>query len=283
MPTMQKAVTPAVAAAILEHGFDRVAGYVVAQADAASATTPSDLFRLHALGFAGSPFVDGGPIDLLLFEPAPTMRFENAIGGTTREELQRTGGPFLDRPPFTGTGFAPFPTAVPVWWLVPTRVPAGARLVRVTASGAQVLAEYPDVATGWVVPGAEGRRPVQPSAHVGTYATIDGRNRLADLVGDQVVIYDPAVAGRIEVPRDGVERLFELEIAASWNGLDVRVVAQWQSAGVATSRIAYLGHDTDLAEGLRLVKIEAGVYEATVPDTSLDAVRSSVLEVAGGV
>ncbi|WP_395245805.1 hypothetical protein ACGGZK_08355 [Agromyces sp. MMS24-K17] len=212
------------------------------------------------------------------------MRFEDAIGGTTREDLRRTGGPFLDRAPFTGTGFAPAGTAVPVWWLAPTRVPAGARLVRF-ADGLppQRLADYVDVATGWVVAGGDGRRrPAQPSPLVGGYATIAGEHRLADVVGDRVAVWEPATGERREVALADVDGIFELEVLGSWNGLDVRLVARWEHDGVPMSRIAYLGHDSDLAEGLGLVKIEAGVYEASVPDAQIDAVRTVVSLVDDG-
>jgi hypothetical protein len=278
---MQKAVTPAVSAAILEHGFDRVAGFVVRRADVATITRTADLFQVHALGYEGTPFHEDGPIDVLVFDPAPTMRFEDAIGGTTRDELRRTGGSFLDRPPFTGTGFAPVEASVPVWWLAPTRMAPGSKLVRFEQGvEPRVMMEYGDVGTGWLTPPSLPRHPDAPSAYVGTYATVDGVHRLADVVGDRVAIFEPSNASRAEVGLDAVESVFELHVLGSWNGLDVRVVATWPSEVGQQSRIVYLGHDADLAEGLGLVKIEAGVYEATVADSALDGVRNVVVTAA---
>lgn len=279
---MQKAVTPAQSAAILEHGLDRVAGFAVRRDDAAYADRPDELRRLLALDGAGSPFSDD-EVDVLIFPTAPTMQFEDAIGGTTREELHRTGGTFLERAPFLGTGFAPVDHAVPVWWLSPTRVAAGTRLVRFRSSGDPVvLAEYPDVATGWLVPGQPGRLPAVPSGNVGTYVAIDGGYRLADRVDDHVVIYEPSTGERVERPLADVEELFELQVLGTWNGLPVRVVARWDQDGEALARCVCLAHDADLAEGLGLERVEAGVYELTVPESSIDGLRTVKLEVPEG-
>lgn len=280
---MQKAVTPAQSRAILERGFDRVAGYVVQRADAEYADRPDELYQLHALGYEGSPFAPADAVDVLIFPVAATMRFEDAIGGTDRSDLARTGGGFLDRPPFLGTGFAPVDRAVPVWWLAPTRVSPGAMLVRFQVSGdAEVLATYVDVATGWQVPGAEDRLPASPSVYVGTLASYQGGHRACDLMGDRVVMFDPKSRGRIDVARSEVGDVFELQYLGSWNGLDVRLVDRWSEAGEALARCVYLGHDADLAEGLRLDKLEAGVYELTVPEAQIDGIRTVALQVAGG-
>ena len=280
VPIMQKAVTPAQSAAILERGLDRIAGYAVQRADAEYATSPAQLYRLHALGYAGSPFSPDEAIDVLIFPTAPGMRLEDAVGGTERSELAKTGGAFLDRPPFLGTGFAPVDTAVPLWWLAPTRVSAGTVLVRFPASGEPVvLARYDDVGTGWRIPGAEGRRPSTPSVHVGTLASYDGGYRACDLHEGMVVMFDPESRARIEVTRAEVGDVFELAVLGSWNGLDVRVVDRWSEDGEQLARCAYLGHDADIAEGLGLDKLEAGVYEVTVPEAQLDGLRNVMRQV----
>ncbi|MFB6610036.1 hypothetical protein ACFCVO_06950 [Agromyces sp. NPDC056379] len=281
MSSIQKAVTPAQSAAILERGLDTVAGYVVRRADAEYADTPAELYRLHALGFAGSPFDPAGAIDVLILPVAPTMQFEDAIGGTERSELAKTGGAFLDRPPFLGTGFAPVDRAVPVWWLAPTRVSPGTELVRYHQTGAtEVLATYVDVATGWEIAGAVTRLPVTPSLLVGTLAEVDGAYRACDLVGDLVVMLDAATGDRVESARRDVQRVFELQMLGSWNGLELRLVEQGSNAGEPIARCVYLGHDADIAEGLGLVKIEAGVYELVVLEAQLEGLRTTMLEVA---
>jgi hypothetical protein len=280
---MQKAVTPAQSRAILEHGLDRVAGYVVRRADGEVAVRPDELYRLHALGYPGSPFSPTEAIDVLILPVAPTMRFEDAIGGTDRSDLVKTGGPFLDRPPFLGTGFAPVDRAVPVWWLAPTRVSPGTSLVRFQTTGdPEVLATYVDVATGWQVPGAADRLPSSPSLYVGTLASYEGGHRACDLIGDRVVMFEPESRARVDVPRSEVGDVFELQFLGSWNGLEVRLVDRWTVGGEALARCVYLGHDADLAEGLGLEKPEAGVYELTVPEAQLDGLRSVALQVVDG-
>ena len=59
-------------------------------------------------------------------------------------------------------------------------------------------------------------------------------------------------------------------MSARWNGLEMRIVDQWPAEGGGTvSRAFYTGHDADLAEGLRLVKVDAAAYEAVVPTENL--------------
>jgi hypothetical protein len=190
---MQKAVTPAMSQGYLRGGYDRVAGFVVRAADAAFATTPATLFEVHGLGFPGSPFTPDAPhVDVLRFPATPQLRFEDAVGGTDQESRQRTGGPFVDRPPFTGLGFAAVRGAiVPVYWLVHSRVPAGTELVRVAADGSQtLLARYADVGHGWVSDVvAIGHAPTpHVSRYVGALAQWQGAYLSADVLDDVVVV-----------------------------------------------------------------------------------------------
>ncbi|MFI2753847.1 hypothetical protein ACGIF2_10470 [Cellulomonas sp. P22] len=287
---MQKVVTPAVSTAVLEHGYDRVAGFVVRAADVAFATTPAQLFVAHGLGFPATPFGPDAPhVDVLRFPAAAQLRFEDAVGGTDEASRRRTGGSFVDRPPFTGTGFVAVPDeVVPLYWLVHSRVPAGSELVRVHADGSSsVLARFADVGHGWVVEDAGSGRPGTPplSRFVGPMALWHDEYVAADVLPDGTVVLatppgrTPALdgfvtvaggRGRREVARAEVEELFELDVSASWGPLQVRVVDQWTDAdGEPRARVAYTGHDADLAEQLGLEKLDAAVYEATVPMGSL--------------
>lgn len=64
--------------------------------------------------------------------------------------------------------------------------------------------------------------------------------------------------------------LFEMSVMARWNGLEMRVVDGFRSTdGRSIARVSYTGHDADLAEGLGLQKVDAAVYEASVPMASL--------------
>lgn len=293
--TMQKAVTPQMSRAYLEGGYDRVAGFVVRAADVAFATTPSAVHAAHGLGFPGSPHRPDAPhVDVLRFPAAPQLRFEDAVGGTDAETRARTGGPFVDRPPFTGLGFVAVRDAVvPLYWLVHSRVPAGSQLVRLAADGGQtVLATYVDVGHGWrsdivpvTPPGPRVSRFVGPMAQWhGTYLSADPLQDgdvvvVAEVAPPQELGFEETPAGRWRrvVPTSEVTEMFELMVTARWNGLPVRVVDQWTTAEGAASRVSYTGHDADLAEGLRLEKVDAAVYEATVPTAALQDVTPTQL------
>ena len=94
MTLMQKAITPALARAHVEGGYDRMAGYVVRAEDVAFATTPAQLFEVHGLGYPGSPFrPDAQFIDLLRFESGPQLQYRDVpgyIGSSCPAKTRRT-------------------------------------------------------------------------------------------------------------------------------------------------------------------------------------------------
>src|SRR5690606_23501442 len=121
----------------------------------------------------------------------PQLRFEDAIGGVDNASQARTGGPFIDRPPFSGLGFVPVEGhLVPLYWLVHSRVPAGSELVRVHADGRQqLLARYLDVAQGWESVSAPVGPPRAPiSRFVGPMAQWRGAYLSADPLGEELVV-----------------------------------------------------------------------------------------------
>ena len=78
--------------------------------------------------------------------------------------------------------------------------------------------------------------------------------------------------------RSEVTELFEFNITARWNGLEMRVVDQWNDAkSQAVHRVTYLGHNADLAEGLRLEKFAAGVYEASIVGSLQDVTTTQLI------
>lgn len=260
MVIMQKAVTPALSHAYLTQGYDRFAGFCVRAEDIAFATTPALLYGAHALSYPGSPFrSDAAWIDILRFDAAPRLQFEPA-----REHL------------------------LPLWWMRHTRVVPGAELIRVFADRTSVLlARYGDIGTGWVattMPAALQRRAAL-SRCVGPVASYHGAYVEADLLdeGRGIAIalvnpplsengFQPTPAGRWRkvVPAHLLDDVFELSITASWAGLPVRVVDQWEDASrEITFRVSSIGHDDDLARALRLEQIEAGVWEGSVPASQL--------------
>jgi hypothetical protein len=281
---LQKALLPAQSGAILLGGWDQLAGFVVRAADVAWARTPAELIEAHGLGFAGSPLGDSSEhIDVLRFLPSPTMQLITATGGTDAATRARTAGPFVDRAPFTGTGFVHAPGhVIPLWWLVPARMAPGTELVRIDRSGsAVVLARYGDVGTGWVDDSAlqaVGPRPRRISRHVGTLASMGPRHVPADLLPGSAGIalaepdaVTPGAVRRRVVTSAEVDELFEIEMTGSWNGLKLRIIDEWNDEnGVATVRCSSLENNADLAEALGLVKVDAAVYEFIAPKSALE-------------
>lgn len=295
MSLLQKAVTPQLSNAYLTSGWDRVSGFVVTAADAAFATTPAQLFDVHALGFPGSPFTPEDPfIDLIRFPSRATMRLENATGGVDQTTRALTGGAFVDRPPFTGTGFAPVAGhIVPVWWMRHTRLVPDTELVRVFADGTEkLLAVFPNIADGWVVDGASVGRSTPFSRHVGTLAQWNGMYLTADVIdqGRRIVLAMHAQPAderfernghgmwKYEIPFEEATEVMELDVETVWNGLELRIVDEFTDTdGTKLSRGSYVGRNADLAEGLQLAKVDAGVYEVTVPSDSLIHSRTTQL------
>jgi hypothetical protein len=263
---MQKAITPALSHAYLTAGHDRLAGYVVRAADVSFATTPSQLFEVHGLGYPDSPFSPHDEhIDVLRFESSPQLQYRDVPG-----------------------------YIVPLWWLRHSRIPPGTELIRVQADGtATLLARYGDVGTGWTLTSLGGPRPALASLSrcVGPVAKWHGAYLEADVVDNGhtlvLALANPPLAetgfrqsanGRWyrRVPRQDVTELFELDLTATWNGLSVRVVDQWQDAQrYVVARISHLGDDIDRAEHLQMDRIEAGVYEAVVYAAELTDIQTN--------
>ena len=253
MTLMQKAITPALSRAHLSAGHDRVAGYVVRAEDVSFATTPAQLFEVHGLGYPSTPFSPySASIDILRFESSPQLQYRDVPG-----------------------------YIVPLWWLRHSRIPPGAELIRVFADGTSILlGRYGDVGTGWSVAQVGAPRPALASLSrcVGPVAKWHGAYLEADVLDDdQTVVlalanpplsetgFQQAASGRWfrRVHREDVSELFELDLTARWNGLEVRVVDQWQDAQrYVVARISHLGDDIERAERLRLDRVEAGGYEA---------------------
>jgi hypothetical protein len=263
---MQKAITPALARAHLLGGLDRVAGYVVRAEDVAFATTPSQLFEVHGLGYQGSPFSPyDRSIDVLRFESSPQLQYRDVPG-----------------------------YILPLWWLRHSRMPPGAELVRIFDDGSQrLLARYGDVGTGWTVTQLGAPRPALASLSrcVGPVAKWHNAYLEADVVDDGATVvlalanpplaetgFHQSPSGRWyrRVPREDVSELFELDLTARWNGLSVRVVDQWQDAQrYVVARISHLGDDIDRAERLHLERVEAGVYEGVVYAAELTDIQTN--------
>jgi hypothetical protein len=259
---LQRVLTPAMTEGYLAHGLDQVRGYVLAAADVVGAQTPEQLFRVHGLGFPGSPFdPNQESLDLLLFPATPFTHLVPAVGRTPASagSMDRAGA-FIDHPPFTGTGFAPAggntpeQLPVPVWWVDAARLPAGSEIWRVRRDGDRtLLGVFENVAQGWVSPtaftpaGPAGSAStsfaserasslaatdVPASDVLGIFGTWSGARCLVDLVGDGYAV----IASYVDIPGAGLEPgprgLFWRQVPAGQvqDVHEIRVTCTWRDA-----------------------------------------------------
>lgn len=296
---LQKAVTPQMSTAYVERGLDRVFGYVVPAADVAGVTTTAELYELHGLGFPGSPFAPGRPIDVLHLPTPPTAALVRATGGNDAAGRQATGGPILDRPPFTGTGLATVGDVItPLSWMEHTRLAPGTRLWRFSpgADEPELVGTYHGVAFGWQNHlDGDTFHAVVPSKYVGIVArTADGTFAADVRTGEDgrpavVTVVSPApdaeqhgftktsagMWAKQLAPAE-VSDLFEIHATARWHGIPVRIVDQGpDDQGVQRCRISSIATDADVAEKNLMDKIDPGVYETTVALSDLTDVSYS--------
>ncbi|PJJ62098.1 hypothetical protein [Compostimonas suwonensis] len=297
MTILQRALTPARVRGYLGLGVDQVAGYTVVAADVAWATTPATLIEAHGLGFPGTPFHPGAPsIEVLRFETPPFARLLEATGANSAEGRERTGGLLVDHPPFTGTGFAATPDhLVPLWWLDAARLPAGAEIWRVHSDGREeLLAVYTDVSAGWSpVVAMTGQTHSLPSDVLGGFGSWRGSSCLVDTLPDGAAV----VASFTEIPGSGMTlgprgvwsrtvaaiELTEphgVRLTAVWRGAPFLVTHRWRQDDGLWARLFFLGRDAFEAEALGLEKVDAGVYEASVPIDQLGDIRAAELTTA---
>lgn len=107
---MQKVVPHGHVAWYLEQGYDRVGGFVHSTGDVAELQTPVQLYEALGLLYEGSSFSPGDEGVYVIRWPAycPDL-YRIPFGGRDEEERATWGesGWVIERPPFTGSGFAP--------------------------------------------------------------------------------------------------------------------------------------------------------------------------------
>lgn len=269
-------------------GDDLLCGYVVRAADVAWATTPAQVFDAHGLGFPGSPFSpQSTAVDVLRFPATPFTRLINATGGAT-DDGESLGEGFVDPLPFTGTGFVATAEdhVVPLWWLEPTRVPAGSELWRIHADGREeLITAYANVASGWQPAGSP---KFTPSDLVGVFAEWNGNPVFADILpnGKAVIastteleglrLTERGVWGGVAEPAE-LESLHALRVTASWRGLPFQLIRRWKGDDGLIGRLVYLGRDARAAEAAGLQKMDAGVYEVSAPISELVDLQAAQL------
>ena len=271
---MQKLLVPWVSTAIVEQGHSVVEGPVVRAGDAAGLDTPEKL--LAAYGFEGpaSPWgAEPQPyVDVLRFPVEPLMRLETPPA----DEVER---PWPTYP----RGFLRGDSLVPVWMLERTRVPVGTEFWRIAHTGEQkALSVYDGPALGWR--GAPGYFP--PLHVVGPRAEWHGLDLPAAFlpegrielvhVGDQAPAPEfeqvrPQV-WRAEVPLAACDRVFEVVLTATVDGVPVRVL---QQAG-DQALVLLLTDDPAAAELLGAGEAEPGIFEGVVPAGKLEGVEGAM-------
>lgn len=276
MTVMDKLLVPAAMQRVVERGYDHLSGPVVRSTDH-QGRTPAERVAAHGLEGDLFPFgLSPEHVDLIRFVTNPLM--------------------VLTTP--TDVGERPWPTypigflrdATPVWDLDLTRVPTGARFVRVAADGSEtVLSEYGGAAWGWQR--AKGYFP--PLHVIGPRAKWDGLDLPASYTEDQqsvelVWVGDEGVPAGFTPARPRVyartvpvaecESVFEVVLTARWRDAPVRVL---QQAGDETL-LFLLDPDIDTVNRLGAVALEPTVFHATAPSSEIGEVSGLVREPAFG-
>lgn len=291
----QKALTPQLSAAFASGRADRIAGYVVPVSAVDGARDPRDVIDVHGLAYPGSPFDPSAAVDVVRFPVTPELFVEPARGGNDERSAAALGRWWVDHPPFTGNGFVATTTdtVVPLSWMPSHRPPYGAEMWRYEPTGQVVfMARYAGAHIGWVYrEELEQHRRVRArsvSVFSGGVAVHRGVQYVADRLDGgshtALIRQDPAAAAEgftesspgvwsTVVPTDEIEDHYELDCRVRWNGLELRLADQVRTPSGTGATIALsLQHDHRLNEGLRLTKLDADWYEATLP---LDAVEQA--------
>ena len=225
MTVMEKLLVPATTARVVDRGYDEVGGPVHRAADLAG-LGPRDRVAAHGLLGGPWPFGEDPPyVDVLRFPTWPTVQL---LTPTMPSTPGRRPWPVFEH------GF--LLNAAPLWILTPTRVPTGARFVRIDRDGRETeLSSYGGAGWGWQR--AKGYLP--PVGLLGPRAEWNGQDLPGSFSEDRAsfelvrVGAAEAPAGfresrpRVfvrEVPVSECDAVFEVLLTARWRGVDVRVV-----------------------------------------------------------
>lgn len=280
---LQKAVPPALVAAYLQHGYDRVSGYVVRAAEVSGVTDVADLRRLHMVDHEGSLHATTGPLHVLHVDKSPSWRLQPAEGLAERGVLDGSGTVEVAE------------QLVQVFLLDHTRLTPGARLWRFEESADPVLVgTFHGAAHGWQDHTRDDvLTAAVPSPTAGAVVVLDGKAYVADVVSDDddaptsitaVSALEPPEPLGFTQNRHGhwvravehaeAQALFEVRIAGTWKDHPVQLVQQFRlQDGRAAVRICSLARDWERAKALGFLELELGVWEHTVAAEDLkDAV-----------
>lgn len=277
MTLMEKLLVPAAMRRVVEDGQDTVAGPVVRAADLTGSVAAE---RVAAYGLESELFPFGSDpdhVDVIRFETNPLMLLTTPTpdGSSTQRERPWPTYPF---------GF--LFNAAPVWQLQLTRVPMGARFVRIARDGTErELSTYGGAAWGWQR--ARGYRP--PLEIIGPRATWQGHDLPGSYTEDQESIElvwvgeagapegftpsRPRVLSRV-VPLSACDSVFEVTITGRWRDAPVRIL---QQAG-GSSRLLLLDPDLDTVNRLGATAEEPDQFYTSAPTDEVVERQGVVLE-----
>ncbi|MFF5213785.1 SseB family protein [Micromonospora sp. NPDC000442] len=147
---MQKAIAPSQLGYYLERGYDRVSGFVHRAGELAHLTTPTALYQALGLNHPESPFApDAEQIYVLRWPAYRPSLYRIPYGGQNEAAMRAMEGWVIERPPFRGNGFAPGSGSevLAEFKVDSVRLPHGAQLVRIDASGTERLIAVLDADT----------------------------------------------------------------------------------------------------------------------------------------
>ncbi|WP_374457037.1 hypothetical protein [Nocardioides sp.] len=273
MTVLEKLLVPEVSRRIVDQGYDELTGPVY-RPDDLIGLTPVERVRALGLDGADGPFGEAPDhVDVVRFGTNPLMDLRVPTNAPGHADV-----PWPTYP----TGF--LRNAAPVWVLTMTRVPVGARYIRIGLDGRErEFSRYQGAARGWQ--GAKGYFPplhvVGPRAkHAGldlscSY-TADQQSVELVWVGDERVPEGftqvrPMVHARV-VPVAECE-VFDIALVGRWRDHRVRVL---QQAGDEVLVVVTPDSAAD-AEELGAAEVEPGIYQAVIPASELtdtEGVRS---------
>jgi hypothetical protein len=272
---MDKLLVPAAMQRVVEQGYDHLAGAVVRSDDHVGKGAAE---RVAAFGLDGDRFPFGADpehVDVIRFVTNPLMQL--SIPTDVGEERPWPTYPF---------GF--LRDATPVWDLDLTRVPMGARFVRVAADGSEsILSEYGGAGWGW-----QRAKGYFPPLHVlGPRAKWQGLDLPASYTEDQQSVElvwvgedgvpegftpsRPRVHVRT-VPVAECDAVFEVVLTSTWRDVPVRVL---QQAG-DEALVVLLDPDLERIDRTGARPMDVTLFQATAPVAELGEVTGVVREPA---
>jgi hypothetical protein len=269
MTVLEKLLVPELSRRIVEQGYDALTGPVY-RPDDLIGLTPAE--RVAALGLDGAdgPFGEApAHVDVIRFGTHPLMDLRVPTNAPETAEV-----PWPTFP----TGF--LRNAAPVWVLTMTRVPVGARYIRIGPDGTErEFSRFLGAARGWQ--DAKGYFP--PLHLIGPRAAFAGLDVPASYTADQqsvelVWVGDHEVPAGFEQVRPRVHarvvpvsecEVFDIAVVARWAGQRVRVLQQ-----VGDQALVLLTPPSIAVAGeLGATEVEPGVFQSTIPAGELEDVE----------